>query len=390
MTSTVARHRPAVVAWLLAMCALVALMIIVGGATRLTDSGLSITEWRPVTGAIPPLSQADWLAEFEKYKTIPEYHQVNLGMSLAEFKTIYWWEWGHRFLGRVIGLVFLIPLLVFAATRRIDSRLGMKLFGLFLLGGLQGALGWWMVSSGLTERVDVSQYRLAAHLGLALLLFAAMLWIALDLSAPLTRRARHRLAPFAVAILAGVYAQMILGAFVAGLRAGRVYNTWPLMEGRFMPEAYFDGAPRFLDLFETAAAVQFNHRLGAYFLLAAALAMMIAARRSPLAGRAQMLFAAILAQAALGVWTVVSGTPLALGLAHQAMALLVLSAALYLVHGSMTSIEMTLSSAVSPFGVRASGTARTGSDSAPMTPFQGTSLTGAPSPEVTMASAPSR
>ncbi len=372
------------------MCALVALMIVVGGATRLTDSGLSITEWRPVTGTIPPLSEADWLSEFEKYKTIPEYHQVNLGMSLAEFKTIYWWEWGHRFLGRVIGLVFLVPLVFFALTRRIDRKLGAKLLGLFMLGGLQGALGWWMVSSGLTDRVDVSQYRLAAHLGLALLLFAAMLWIALDLSAPPVRRARHRLAPFAIALLAVVYAQMILGAFVAGLRAGRVYNTWPLMDGRVIPEAYFESSPRFLDLFETTAAVQFNHRVGAYALFAAAAAMLIAARKSPLERRARMLFGVIFAQAVLGVWTLVAGTPLALGLAHQAMALIVLSTALYLVHGSTTSIEITRSSAGSPLGIRGLGTAGTGSDKAPMTPFQGTSLTGAPSPEVTTASAPSR
>jgi heme a synthase len=381
MSAAINRNNRVVASWLLIMCALVALMIVVGGATRLTDSGLSIVEWRPVTGAIPPLSDADWRAEFEKYKTIPEYHHVNLGMSLAEFKTIYWWEWGHRSLGRAIGIAFLLPLAFFALTRRVDRNLGLKLFGLFILGGLQGALGWWMVSSGLTERVDVSQYRLAAHLGLALILFAAMFWLALDLLTPVMRGARHRLAPFAIALLAGVYGQMILGAFVAGLRAGRVFNTWPMMEGRFVPEGYFRDGPRFLDLFETAAAAQFNHRLGAYLLLAAAFAMLIAARRSIVAPRARMLFALVVAQAA---------TPLALGLAHQALAILVLSAALYLVHGSMTSMEMTLSSAAAPLGVRGSGTAATGSESAPITPFQGASRIGAPSPDVTTASAPSR
>jgi cytochrome c oxidase assembly protein subunit 15 len=390
MSAAINRNNRVVANWLLIMCALVALMIVVGGATRLTDSGLSIVEWRPVTGAIPPLSDADWRAEFEKYKTIPEYHQVNLGMSLAEFKTIYWWEWGHRFLGRAIGIAFLLPLAFFVLTRRVDRKLGLKLFGLFTLGGLQGALGWWMVSSGLTERVDVSQYRLAAHLGLALILFAAMFWLALDLLTPGMRGARHRLAPFAIALLAGVYGQMILGAFVAGLRAGRVFNTWPMMEGRFVPEGYFRDGPRFLDLFETAAAAQFNHRLGAYLLLAAAFALLIAARKSILAPRARMLFALIAAQAALGVWTVVAATPLALGLAHQGLAILVLSAALYLVHGSMTSMEMTLSSAAAPLGVRGSGTAATGSESAPITPFQGTSRIGTPSPDVTTASAPSR
>ncbi len=390
MTTVPVKSDRAVVLWLFAMCALLALMIVVGGATRLTDSGLSIVEWRPVTGAIPPLSEAGWLGEFEKYKTIPEYHQVNLGMSLAEFKAIYWWEWGHRFLGRLIGIAFLLPLIFFAVARRIDRPLGLKLFGLFVLGGLQGALGWWMVSSGLSERVDVSQYRLAAHLGLALLLFAAMIWIALDLLAPRAMAARHRLAPIAIALLAGVYAQMILGAFVAGLRAGRVYNTWPLMEGRFIPAAYFTGAPGFADLFESMAAVQFNHRLGAYALFAAALAMMIAARKTALYPRARMVFAAVALQAALGVWTVVAGTPLALGLAHQAMALIVFGASLYLAHGSMSSIEITPSSSAGPSGARGSMTAATGSDSAPMTPFQGTRRTGAPSPAATTASAPPR
>ncbi len=390
MSADVNPQNRTVAIWLLAICALLALMIVVGGATRLTDSGLSIVEWRPVTGVIPPLSEADWLAEFEKYKSIPEYHQVNLGMPLSAFKSIYWWEWGHRFLGRVIGLAFLIPLVVFAVQRRIDRALGVKLFSLFVLGGLQGALGWWMVSSGLSERIDVSQYRLAAHLGLALALFAAMIWLALDLLAPRGRGARHRLAPFAIALLVCVYAQMMLGAFVAGLRAGRVYNTWPLMEGRFVPESYFISGPRFQDLFESMAAAQFNHRIGAYVLFAAAAVMMIVAWKTALAPRARMLFAMVLAQAGLGIWTLIAGTPLALGLAHQAMAVLVLAAAIYLVHGSMTSIEMTSASGASPAGARGSGTAGTARDNAPMTPFQGTSLTGAPSPDVTTASAPSR
>ncbi len=388
------RDSRAVAVWLLAMCALVVLMIVVGGATRLTDSGLSIVEWRPVTGAVPPLSQADWVAEFEKYKTIPEYHQVNLGMTLDEFKTIYWWEWGHRFLGRIIGLAFLIPFIVFAATRRLSRALSVKLFAVFMLGGLQGALGWWMVSSGLTERVDVSQYRLAAHLGLAVLLFAAMAWIALDLIEERRRAVQkgggHRLAPFAVALAIGVYGQIILGAFVAGLRAGRVYNTWPLMEGRFIPEDYFSGAPRLADVFETAAAAQFNHRLAAYALFAAAAAFLFVARKTALAPRAGLLFFAVLMQGALGVWTVIAATPLALGLAHQAMAILVLSAALYLAHGSMRSIEITRSSAGLPAGARGSMAPERGKDKAPNTPFHGTSLMGAASPDATTASAPSR
>ncbi len=332
--------------WLFFMCALVALMVIVGGATRLTDSGLSIVEWRPVTGAFPPISEAAWLAEFEKYKTIPEYEQVNWGMALADFKVIYWWEWGHRLLGRLIGIAFLIPLMWFAATKRIDRSLGVKLVGIFLLGGAQGALGWWMVSSGLSERVDVSQYRLAAHLSLAVLLFGLMFWLALDLVGA-RKEARHRLAPFAVAFAIGVYLQMILGAFVAGLRAGRTFNTWPLMGGEFFPGGYFAGAPRWQDLFETAAAVQFNHRIGAYLLAAATLWLVLAARGAVLKRRAQFLFAAVMLQIALGVWTVLAATPIALGLAHQAGALIVFAAALALAHGCSNSISMTRSSAAS-------------------------------------------
>ena len=328
--------------WLFFMCGLVALMVIVGGATRLTDSGLSIVEWRPVAGAIPPLSNADWIAEFEKYKAIPEYSEVNWGMSLVQFKEIYWWEWAHRFLGRLIGIAFLIPFIYFAATRQIGRPLGLKLAGLFFLGGAQGALGWWMVSSGLTERVDVSQYRLAAHLALAVALFAAMLWTGLDIVS--TRREQPRaLAPFALALAAGVYLQMILGAFVAGLRAGRTFNTWPLMDGKFFPDGYFRGPPGFNDLFETAAASQFNHRLGAYALAAAAVWFFAIARGTDLKTRAHIFLAAIFIQIALGVWTVLAATPIELGLAHQAGALVVLSTALFLAHGCLNSMSMTRS-----------------------------------------------
>lgn len=327
---TPAAH-PVVSTWLFVMCALVALLVLVGGATRLTDSGLSIVEWRPVTGAIPPLNAEDWQAEFEKYRRIPEYDRVNRGMSLQEFKEIYWWEWGHRFLGRVVGVAFLLPLISFAATGRIGRRLGLKLFGLFLLGALQGALGWWMVASGLSERIDVSQYRLAAHLGLAIALFGLMLWLGLDVRRP---RAGSKSPLFwgAGALLAGVYAQLILGAFVAGVRAGATFNSWPLMDGKFVPDGYFSGAPRVSDLFETAAAVQFNHRVGAYLLAAGALWFFLAARGTALARPAALLFAAVLVQGALGVATVLLGTPLALGLLHQAGALAVFAFAVFLVH----------------------------------------------------------
>lgn len=334
----------AIAAWLFTMCALVALMVIVGGATRLTDSGLSITEWRPVTGAIPPLSAEDWAREFEKYRQIPEYSIVNSGMTVDEFKEIYWWEWGHRFLGRLIGVAFLLPLVYFAATGRLGRSLGLKLFGLFILGGLQGALGWYMVMSGLADRVDVSQYRLAAHLGLAVLLFALMFWLALSLRFPDSGRGRPPLFWGAAALAAGVYAQMILGAFVAGLRAGRTYNSWPLMDGDFFPKAYFAGAPRFLDMFEEIAAVQFNHRIGAYLLAAGAFWFWLAARKTAADGAARLVLFAVLGQIALGIWTLLAATPLPLGLAHQAGALIVLAAALNAAHSltrltSMTSVS---------------------------------------------------
>jgi cytochrome c oxidase assembly protein subunit 15 len=320
--------------WLFFMCALTAAMVIVGGATRLTDSGLSITEWRPVTGAVPPLNEAAWLEEFEKYKTIPEYEEVNYGMSLAAFKTIYWWEWGHRLLGRIIGVAFFIPFVVFVATRQARGALALKLFGLFLLGGAQGALGWFMVRSGLADRVDVSQYRLAAHLALAVILFGLMFWLALSLRPSARLKAPQGLAMGAAALAAGVFAQMILGAFVAGLRAGRTFNSWPLMDGKFFPEGYFIGGPSLNDVFESIAAVQFNHRIGAYLAAGGALWFWLAARGTALEPRARLTLAAVGLQFLLGVWTVLAGTPLGLGLAHQAGALLVFAAALYAAHGA--------------------------------------------------------
>ncbi|MEL7488101.1 MAG: COX15/CtaA family protein [Pseudomonadota bacterium] len=332
--------------WLFVMCALVALMVIVGGATRLTDSGLSITEWRPVTGAVPPLSAADWDAEFEKYKQIPEYQLVNEGMSLSAFKTIYWWEWGHRFLGRLVGAAFVFPFAVFVAMGWVGRSLGVKLLALLALGGAQGALGWYMVQSGLTERVDVSQYRLAAHLGLAIVLFAALFWTALSLRRP-TSAALSTIGKWGVALAGLVYAQMILGAFVAGLRAGRAYTTWPLMDGEFVPSAYFVGAPRVSDAFETIAAVQFNHRIGAYVVALAGVAFFFLARKTQSQRDARWVLSAIIAQIVLGIATVVSATPLALGLLHQAGALAVFATALYAAYGSRASKSMTVSSSSS-------------------------------------------
>ena len=312
--------------WLIVCAVLIAVMVCVGGATRLTDSGLSITEWDLVMGALPPLSTADWEEAFALYRQIPEYERVNAGMSLSEFKSIYWWEWGHRNLGRFIGLVFLLPLAWFSLRGAVRGGLRLRLWGLFALVCLQGAIGWYMVASGLSERVDVSQYRLALHLGTALVLFCLVVWQILALTRPRGQRAEAGLGAWALAGLALAFGQVTLGAFVAGLRAGLSYNTWPLMDGRFVPEGYFGDSARASDLFERVAAVQFNHRIGAYVLLAFAAAFAWRAARAGAARYGAMPLAAVAGQAVLGIWTLLAAVPLWLGVAHQAGALFVLSA----------------------------------------------------------------
>ena len=319
-------HPKLVRSWLIVCAALIAVMVCVGGATRLTDSGLSITEWDLVMGALPPLSLADWEAAFALYREIPEYTRVNAGMTLDEFKTIYWWEWGHRNLGRVIGLVFLVPLAWFSLRGVVRGGLRLRLWGLFALVCLQGAIGWYMVASGLSERVDVSQYRLALHLGTALVLFCLVLWTILSLTRPRGRAARAGLSGWAWAGLALAFGQVTLGAFVAGLRAGTTYNTWPLMDGRFVPDGYFGDPARASDLFERIAAVQFNHRIGAYVLLAFAATFAWRAWRADAGRYGAIPLAAVAGQAALGIWTLLAAVPLWLGVAHQAGALVVLSA----------------------------------------------------------------
>ncbi len=327
----------AVELWLWSVAALVFAMIVVGGATRLTDSGLSITEWKPILGAIPPLSDADWQVAFEKYKQIPEYHLVNKGMALEAFKTIFWWEWGHRFLGRIIGLAFALPLVALWAAGRLRAGLAPKLVGVLALGGLQGAFGWYMVSSGLSERVDVSQYRLALHLTTAFTIFAALIWLALD-----ERRARHPAAGgyasrsvqrLAVALTVLVFAQVILGAFVAGLKAGLVYNTWPSMDGQWFPSDYWAANPAYLSFFESHAAAQFNHRLSAYVLILAVLAQLWIVIRQPAGAAVQrttiILCAAVFAQMVIGILTLLSHVPLHLGLLHQGGGALVLVIAVW-------------------------------------------------------------
>jgi heme a synthase len=325
------RSKPVAV-WLFLVAAFVLAMVLVGGATRLTGSGLSITEWRPLTGAIPPLNDAQWQAEFARYRQIPQYSQVNAGMGLAAFKTIYWWEWGHRFLGRLTGLVFLAPFVWFALRRELPRRLFWRLAGIFLLGALQAAVGWWMVASGLSERVSVAPERLAVHLGLAFALLGLLVWTGLDawaggarqtLPSPWGRRAAW--------LIGLIYLQILLGALVAGNDAGFVYNDFPLMGGRLVPEHYA-GDTLWATLAHSQGAVQLHHRLGGYALAAAALALALGAWRSDyLRGRPKQLAyataAAVLAQAALGVATLLARAPLALSLAHQAAAALVLTLA---------------------------------------------------------------
>jgi heme a synthase len=319
--------------WLYAMAALVLAMVLVGGATRLTESGLSITEWRPVMGALPPLGEAQWQAEFEMYQAIPQYHERNAGMTLDAFKTIFWWEWTHRLLGRVIGVAFLLPFLWFLWRGWVGPGLRGQLWFIFGLGALQGGVGWWMVASGLVNRVEVSQYRLATHLILACAIYAAIIWTAQRLgdapSAPVLGRIRAS----AIGLLFLVLAQIYLGALVAGLRAGYVYNTWPLIDGAVVPQAsrLFVTTPIWRNFFENTLTVQFDHRMLAYAIWLCALLHLFdvasAVRKGPPLTSALVLAAAVTLQAALGIWTLLWRVPISIALLHQAMAMLVLTAA---------------------------------------------------------------
>lgn len=326
------RSKPVAI-WLLVVAAMVLAMVIVGGATRLTDSGLSITQWKPVTGAIPPLSDADWRREFALYQQIPQYSQLNAGMSLAAFKSIYWWEWSHRLLGRLLGVVFFVPFVVFAIRRELPRRLFLRLGGIFVLGGLQGAVGWWMVSSGLAERVSVAPERLMVHLGLAFALLGLLLWTAFDawsgaarqtLPSPWGRRALW--------LIGLIYLQILLGALVAGNDAGLVYNDWPLMNGALLPDDYGSGSDLWTTLAHVQGAVQLHHRLVAYLLTGVAVAIGVAAWRSNYLTRESKLLAvavaaAVVVQALLGIGTLMMHAPVGMSIVHQLMAALVLSLA---------------------------------------------------------------
>ena len=313
------RERPRAIAlWLLAVAGLVFAMVVVGGITRLTESGLSIVRWDPVAGTLPPLGAADWQAAFDAYKASPQGALVNSGMDLTAFKSIFWWEYLHRLLGRVIGAAFALPLLWFAATRAIPKGYGWRLAGILALGGLQGAIGWWMVASGLVDRPSVAHERLAVHLVTALAILAACLWTALDL----TEGRRARLAGWVLPFVALLGVQIVWGAFTAGLRAGHAADTWPLMLGQVVPPL--------ASLVDDPLSVQFVHRSLAWLVAASALTVAWTERRA--GHRAGLLAGAVVLQFALGVLTIVHGVPVALAAAHQAGAVLLLSATLWLAH----------------------------------------------------------
>ena len=329
--------------WLFAVAGLVIAMIVIGGATRLTDSGLSITEWLPLLGAIPPLSQQDWLLAFEKYRQIPEYELVNKGMSLAEFKFIYWWEWAHRFFGRLIGIAYAVPLFVFWLLGRVPTGLLPKLLAILALGGLQGFFGWYMVQSGLVERVDVSHYRLALHLVTAFVILASLLWVAFDLAGDQADDRSHALQSSqhwtAAIIVAVLFLQVIVGAFVAGLKAGLTHNTWPLMDGALIPDGLLTLSPWYLNLIDNETTVQFIHRLLAYVLIGFAVWHTVSLNRAakPIITSSRILVLAFLVQAGLGIWTLLAAAeaaeiPIWLGLVHQGGAAIVLAVTIWHAH----------------------------------------------------------
>jgi cytochrome c oxidase assembly protein subunit 15 len=329
-----------VAAWLFFCCALVWAMIVVGGVTRLTHSGLSIVEWQPIVGTLPPLTDAQWQDAFGKYQLTPEFRHVNHAMTLAEFKGIFWWEYFHRLLGRAIGVVFLVPFLWFALRRRLPAGYGWKFAAIFALGGLQGAMGWYMVQSGLVDDPRVSQFRLTAHLGLALAIFAAMFWAGLSLVAPertAVRAPPQSLRRLAFGVTALVFVMVLTGGFVAGIRAGFAYNTFPLMNGRLVPPEILLIDPWWKNFFWNMATVQFDHRALAWLLALVVPLLWWKLRHAGDVPRrakegASLLLVLLALQIALGIATLLLVVPIPLAAAHQAGAVLVFAAALNVAH----------------------------------------------------------
>jgi len=338
-------RRRAIRLWLLAVATLIFVTVTVGGATRLTESGLSIVEWKPVTGVIPPFDAPAWQTEFDKYRTIPQYRERHPGMSLDEFKTIYWWEWTHRLSARLVGGVFLVPFLWFLWRGWIDPPLRTRLWTIFALGAMLGVIGWLMVASGLSERIRVSQYWLAFHLTLACLIFAAVLWTGEGLAARAAIIVPRRIRVGALVVLVLILVQIYLGALVSGTRAGLIYNTWPLIDGALVPEParlFFD-VPLWRNFFENTLTVQFDHRMVAYALELLVLLHAVDVARTVRGGAALTgalaLASAVTLQATLGIATLIHQVPLALALPHQTVALAVLAIAV--VHAKRLAREPT-------------------------------------------------
>lgn len=325
--------------WLIVCAVVIFGMIILGGVTRLTNSGLSMVEWKPLMGIIPPLTEQAWLETFNKYKQFPEYQKINMGMTLDAFKGIFLYEYLHRVLGRLIGVLYFFPFLFFVLKGRIRVGLMPKLVVLFFMGGLQGLLGWYMVKSGLVNDPRVSQYRLASHLGLAVLIYSYMLWIILDLVLARNAKAGANALPYAtfsLVLVALVFLMILSGGLVAGTDAGFAYSTWPLMGVSFIPEGLYAGTPAWLDAFEDITTIQFNHRMFAYLLVVLISTFVILVYRSGASGRVKigsgLLMVALFTQVALGISTLLLHVPVSLGAAHQGGAVVLLSAMLYVSH----------------------------------------------------------
>jgi len=324
--------------WLILCAAVVFGMILLGGVTRLTNSGLSMVEWKPLMGVIPPLSEESWQATFDKYKAYPEYQKINRGMSLDGFKSIFMYEYLHRLLGRLIGVLFFFPMVYFMVRNRVPAGLQPKLWLLFLLGGCQGLLGWYMVKSGLVSNPHVSQYRLTAHMGLAVLIYAYMLWLIFDLllGKPAKGGVSGPLVKAGLVLVALVYCMILTGALVAGTKAGFAFSTWPLMGTSFLPPGLYSGDPAWLDAFEDITTIQFNHRIFAYFLTVVIVAFAVLAWRKVPVPRvrlgAVLITVALCVQLGLGISTLLLHVPISLAAAHQGGSILLLSCALYLAH----------------------------------------------------------
>jgi len=332
---TVPRHERTIAIWLLAICAMVFVMIVLGGLTRLTHSGLSMVEWRPLSGWLPPMGEAAWETTFHKYQAFPEFRELNKGMTLAGFKAIFWLEYVHRLWGRLIGIAFLVPAVVFAVRGWVKGSMIGKFVVMFVLGGLQGVLGWYMVKSGLADRPDVSQYRLTAHLGAALVIYAYMFWVALGLLFP--RRAGEAMtggsSRSGLGVAALIFVTILSGGFVAGLDAGLSYNTFPLMGGRLIPEGLFAMDPLWVNFFENITTVQFDHRLLAFVVVIAVAALWLANRRKALPRRARVALNHVVAvtvlQVALGITTLLLVVPVSVAALHQACAVALFTTALW-------------------------------------------------------------